>query len=815
MFDWLWRKLKVSEYEAPKVTYLWILRCLYQMGFIFVWTVLTAIFLEMFGIENLLFLFLVEAWILLLGSYVAHFLFLRVSPNHFMLGCIVGTLVCALASLYFYDRVVWFMVFALLGKDLFYGQLNIALARKNESALSPSEAQRLMPILDSAVTIGTVAAAALFLGLIEFFPTKLLLAFWVLPLAFMLVLIVRSRRWLYEMPSVCDLEQEDTKNSLEEAMAAVKKIPFLRYLSVLVCFQSALYAVIDFEFLKYIKNKAVKKEWHFDPHHLQANMFENVPGLDSVGEVVDKAVLYGEKALDVSSKYFVQTSIAAELGFLALVFGIIALVVQFALASQILKRTGLIYSMVVYFGGLLAMLAAFFTGGVSMKFVRGYQHGFEAIFESAYHMTFYSVFSHHRESIRHFFEGFVRPGGIIVGVGLMVVVQFLADNAGVWLMSALTVFLMLLLLPMRHYYTKLSHQNLQSPQNIAAKMHSIEVLAQKGHHQATKLLGEELAYNQAAHPVIREKLVLVTAEMGDPAIVHSYLKVLARAEEDVDLKIQVLEALLRIEALKKYWRDHAFAQHHLLKLLRRDFEESNHRHLRKLIIMNIFRHLPVDQVVPFFLELLEHEDEELKAVGLRSAGEIFTDPELVYYLREYLSHPNPKVRGYALVATWEFEKKSRLEPVLDALLNSTDTKEIIAGLYTIGEVKDHARQITAQVLLDHPEDEVHLHAVIALAKLGNTDCIPCLMDLLFNDDSDLAQRTFFMLKRAPAIMEIVKREIQIEVSARVGEVLLAENCNHPTELKEVRVDLHHYLKRLYRLAERYDDLLWLEKIASI
>lgn len=366
---------------------------------------------------------------------------------------------------------------------------------------------------------------------------------------------------------------------------------------------------------------------------------------------------------------------------------------------------------------------------------------------------------------------------------------------------------------MRHFYTKLSHQNLQSPQNIAAKMHSIEVLAQKGHHQATALLGEELAYNQAAHPVIREKIVMVTAEMGDPSIVHSYLKVLARVDEDVDLKIQVLEALLQIEELKKYWKEHAFAQHHLLKLLRRDFEESTHRHLRKLIIMNIFRHLPVDQVVPFFLELLEHEDEELKAVGLRSAGEIFTDPELVYYLREYLDHPNPKVRGYALVATWEFEKPVRLEPVLDALLDSDNPREIIAGLYTIGEVKDFSRQIKAQVLLDHKSDEVHLHAVIALAKLGNTDCIPCLMDLLFNENGDIAQKTFFMLKRAPAIMEIIKREIQIEVSARVGEVLIAENCTHPTDLKSVHDDLRHYLKRLYRLAERYDDLLWLEGLA--
>jgi len=743
MFTWLWQKLQVSEYEAPKVSFLWTLRFLYQLGFVFAWTILTAIFLEMFGIVNLLFLFLVEAWILLLGSYIAHFLFLRICPNKFILGCLAGTLVCTAIAMYLHNHVVWFMVFALLGKDLFYGQLNIALARKTESAFSPREAQKLMPILDEAV----------------------------------------------------------------------KNIPFLRCLSIMVCAQSALYAVMEFEFLKYIKAKAVKKEWHFDPHNLQANTMESIPGMENVASLTEQALLYGSQAIETSSKYFVQTSIAAELGFLALVFGIIALFVQLGLASKILQRLGLMHSMMLYFGGLLAMVATFFAGGVNMKIVRGYQHGFEAIFESAYHMTFYSVFSHHRESIRHFFEGFVRPGGIIVGVGLMISVQFLADNAGAWLMAALTVFLMLLLLPMRYYYTQLSHANLQSQQNIAAKLHSIEVLAQRGHDKAIHLLGEELAHGQSEHPVIREKLVMVTSEMGDPAIVHSYLKVLAKADEDQELKIQILEALLKINTLKAYWSEHAFAQHHLLKLLRKQFDESDHRHFRKLIIMNIFRHLPDDQVVPFFLELLQHEDEELKAVGLRSAGEIFADPELVYYLREYLQHESPKIRGYAVVATWQFEKTERTRAVLDTLLESSNPAELIAGLYAVGEVEDHSYQIKVQTLLDHPSDEVHLHAVIALAKLKNLECIPHLLDLLFSEDAKLAQRTFFMLKRAPAILDIVKREIQLEVSARVGEVLIAEKCSHLSELKADKTELHHYLKRLYRLAERYDDLLWLEGMA--
>ncbi len=796
---WLLKKLQVSEFEAPRVSFLWSLRFLYQVGFIFAWTVITAIFLEMVGIQNVLYLFLIDAWIMLLGSYAAHFLFLRIPANNFIVINILGCLGCLALAAFFRENIVLFFFFAIVCKDFFFGQLNIGLYRKNESMLSPTEAERLMPIIDSAITIATVLAAFLFLVLLEFFPTKILLFFWVMPLVLMLGLVTFGDKILKEVPKLIPRQNEgEHKNSLDEAMQAVKNVPFLRYLSVVVCAQAALFTIAEFEFLAYIKEKATKSEMHFDPHMLQANLLHEALPAQMTG-VID----------GMSSKYFMQTSIATELGVLALIFGLIALIVQAVLAHKILERIGVIKSMMVFLGGMLAMVATFVAGGINMKFVRGYQHGFESLFDCGYHMTFYSVFSHRRESIRHFFEGFVRPGGMIIGVGAMVAAQFfIAEPAGL-LMCAITVILIALMIPMKKHYTALSHSNLKSKQDIAAKMHSIEILSQKGHHQAVEILGTELL-DKTLNPVIREKIIVASTRMNRPEIIHAYLKILGDKKEAEELKIQVLESSLQLCCICEYWQKHVFAQYHFLEILKQLFDQTKNSYLRKLITMNIFKHMPQDRVVEFFLKVLDGKDEELKSVCFRSAGEIFKDPELVYYIRSYLEQGSSKIRGYALIALWNFEDRNYLREVIDGLLKSKNPQDRISAVYAIGEVRDRQREIEVLNMFDDIDDEVHLHVLIALAKLGNTACVPALLDILFGEDYQLARKTFFMLKRAPEIAAFLRREIQFEVASRVMQILVKKQIESAEHIALLPKETRTYLGRLYRLAEQYDEILVLE-----
>ncbi len=804
-----WKNLKIAEHEVDRVTFLWGLRFLYQIGFIWSWTVVTSIFLEKFGAENLLYLFLVDAWLLLIGSALAHFIFIKIKNHYFLLGTIWGTLLCILLSWVYREDGILFFTSLILAKDLFYSQLNIGLYRKNESLLSPTEAQRLMPTIDSAVTIGTIVSALFFLGSLYFFDLKTTLFFWVIPLLLLFVMVVREYFILKSIPNI-DFKKPENQTEMshiEQAIEAVKGVSFLRFMSFLVLVESALFTIIDFEFLKYIKDKSEKTlhtSVEFKSELLQSNLLQD--SLNAMGKVSETIVSVPQ---EVVQQYFTHTSVASQLGFLALVFGAIALVIQFFLASRILEKVGVIYAMMLFFGGLLGMIFTFVMGGVNMKFIRGYQHGFESIFESAYHISFYSIFSHKRESVRHLFEGFVRPIGMIIGVGLAFLVSFFMENGMGILMLFLTAILIFIVIPMRPHFTKISHDNLKSKQDLGAKLHSIEVLTQKGHDSSLEILSRELL-DKKTHPIIREKIIVASSQINNPKIIHTYLKILGRASESEEIKIQVLESALKLTSLKNYWGEHVFAQHHLIQVLNGIFDSTEHKYLKKLVIMNIFKHLPQDKVVPFFLDTLSLDDEELKSVCLRSAVEIFKDPEIIYYIREYLGHKSRKLRGYAIIALWNFENKKKLRKLIEKLLKSDNSKDVVTALYTIGEVQDATYEKYLHPFFDHDSEEVALHSAIALAKLGNHQAIPLLLHFLFGEDEKLARKTFYMLKRAPNILNLLKKEIQLEVSKKTQEILQTKNNKDSVVLENLSDATKIYLQRLFRLAEKYDGILWLE-----
>jgi len=799
MLNWLYRHLNVADHEITRVNYMWSLQFLWQVGFIFAWTVVTALFLDLFGIENILYLFLIDAWILILGSYLSHFCFLRIELNHF---CYVNTL----ATLAFLGLAWWgkenpvmFFTGLILAKDLFFSQIRIAILRRNEALMSPSEATHLMPVVETALTIGTVVGAGAFLGLLHFMPSKEVLFFWAVPLVGLLAIFHWGPKYLDDIPRLSrgDFDIE-TNESIGWSM--IKKVRFLSLMAVVVMIQGVLWSVLEFEFLKSITEHAAHQKAPFDLHgaDLQANLLHDV-----LPQAKDQAAKIAEHGSD-----YMEHSVAHSLGFLELMFGLVALLVQGLLASQVLRRLGVVYTMLMYFGGLLAATATFAFGGISMNILKGYKHGFHALFMSAYHLSFYSVFSRSRESVRHFFEGFVLPAGVIFGVGLMILCAQHSIPLS-FLMVVLAAVLCLLMIPMRRAFTHLSKRNLRSDQCILTKLHSIEVLGQRGHHRAVDHLASELL-RMDLHPVVREKIVITLSKINEPSAIHTYVRILENTAESDAIKIQVLDSALKLKALNQYWDDHAFSQYHLLETLKSFFAQTENRHLRKLIVMNIFAHLPTGQVAPFFLEILENADDELKSVCLRSAGEIFVDPEVVYYLRKWLDHPDPKLRGYALIALWKFEDHAALGTILDRMLASEDQSEVIAAIYAIGEIEDLSREVHLIHLQDHPSEEIHLHALVALAKLGNQDYLDSITDILFAEDELQSQRLFAMLKRAPKIRCALKRVIQFEVSRRVMQILLEQEVTKVHHINRLPIRTKKYLRRLYRLAEKYDALLHLE-----
>lgn len=804
MWNKLWKILSIGKHELPRVQFLWGLRFAFQVGFIWAWVITTSIFIDVFGADKLLYLFLVEAWIVLLGSIAAHWCYIKLPQNTFFLGNALGVLLMLGIAFVMQDHAAWFFACLLIAKNIFYTQLNIAIYRRNESLFSPVEAQNHMPVIDSALTIGSILGSLIFLNMLEVAPPKTLIFFWVFPILTLLWLWFVTSRKLAEIPQLSSEDEPSLpKHYLHQSFTALKKVPFLRVMVLVIMLQSALFAIADYEFLSYVSEKA-DKQTHLDHQLLQANMFANT----ALKESYDEALVAVQT---IDDAMFAEKTVAQYLGILSLCFGLIALGVQGLLASRILKRLGVVHTMVFFFATYIGFALAFFFGGISMKIVKGYQHGFHVLFDAAYHVSFYSIFSHRREVIRHFLEGLVRPLGVILGVTLVVALQAITASPGALAMILLTCALTLLLIPMRHFFTFLSHDNLSSDRNMSAKLHSIEVLGQKGHHQQVQILCKELL-RKDLNPILRNKIVHTLGQVNQGEAIHAFIKILGDHTEDHELKIQILETTLKMDSLKKYWRNHAFTRKHWLDWLQQEFETTDNHYARKLIIMNTFAHMQSSQIAEYFLARLGEEDDEIKAICLRSAGEIFADPEVVYYLRKYLNHESAKLRGYAIIALWKFEESCILRTTIDEMLVSIHEEELIAAIYAIGETEDIHYEAQLFDLLDHPNDAVHFHTLIALAKLGNEFVVPEIIELLFESDEATSHKCFNMLKRAESIRDILKKEIQYAVSERVCQIMIQSQIKAPRELGRLDAKTRKVIRHWYQLAEKYDEILVLESV---
>jgi HEAT repeat protein len=267
--------------------------------------------------------------------------------------------------------------------------------------------------------------------------------------------------------------------------------------------------------------------------------------------------------------------------------------------------------------------------------------------------------------------------------------------------------------------------------------------------------------------------------------------------------------MLEFESLEKFWKSNMFSQHKFLQILDSLFERTEHEHLKKLIVMNIFSHLPADKVVPFFLKTMETADENIQSICLRSCS-MFNDPDIVSYVEPYLQNKNARIRSHALISLWNFQKKESLRNHLHQLFENDNHESVIAGLYAIGELGDITNHSLVLKFSNHDNIELRLHALIARAKLKDKKSFDPLMKMLFSEDEVIAQKVFGMLKRVPdelreELLSFMQREIAKQVWNIVG------HHPKPETIQQLSPKHRTYLRRLYLFANKHDDILVLEQ----
>jgi hypothetical protein len=808
----IYKKLGILAHEIAKVKVAWSLRLLFQIGFAVSWTILTALFVETFGIQNLVIFFLTDAALFIAGTILASFVLPRLELNKFLLATIFSTLFFLTVALLFSGHNLWFFIFAILAKDLFFAQLNIALYRQNESFFSPAEAQKVMPIIESAITIGAIFGAFLTISFLEIVATKFVLILWAAALILMAAVIFFLPKILRDVPHFLETRKNNFKNPLAESWAGLKKHNFLKHIFAILILQSAIFTVVDFQFTKSVQshispaNHAAAHDSHGE--HLKASIFQDFT------EKLKEVKNFTEKSIETAStKLIAHETLAHDLGAFHLIFGVFALIVQLLVTSRILENFGIIGAVISYFSILFFALFAASFRLISVGLLRGLQHGAHSIGDSAYHISFYSIFEHGRESVRLFLEGIVKPLGIFLGVFVLFIFH---ENFVFILPAAMAAGIVAVSIFAKKSFTKLSFENLQNEENISNKLHAIEVLKQRGHARAALILVEELQ-KENLHPVVKSKIIATIAKINDPRVVHSFTEILNSDESD-EVKIKILDSFLEFKNLQTFWNDHAFAQYHLMKAIKNLFSKTENLHLKKVLIMNIFKYSPSHEVVPFFLQTMRSTDEELKAICLRSCT-IFNDPDIAFYLRPYLMHPSSRLRGHAVIALWKFEAQEKLRKIIHSFLRddeddeTEDVESKISGIYSIGEIGDKKSEEKLFEFIHHANSEVKLHALVALAKLKNELSIPMIVDILINAESKLSRKIHGMLDRLPPeIREKIEMEIQFEVSRRALNILKPQKVRRIEDLPRVPKSLLEYLRRLYFLAGKHDDFLRIENV---
>lgn len=822
MRSYILRKLQITENEITRVRYLWWLRFLYKIAFIWVWTIMFTIVLDTFGIAYIPLYLIADAVLWLLGSLCFGFLFIRIGVDRFMLLMLSGVFFSMALALWKIDSMIWYLGGLAIAKGFFLMPLGIALYRKNESWLSPSEAQRIMPVIDTAVPIGLLAGSLLILGLLDVASVKQLLSYWIIPLVAMSFLVVFQDSLVDKVPHFKQKKPLNThRSSLYESISAVRRIPFFRYLLYGILIQAVVFTMVEIQFLSKVSTAKLKhKTEHFisqqDPNTtpvensdqvtktplLQASLFTFV---QESGQKAQAKVANGWNDFVTISK--LRETVAHKLSVISVLVALCALFIQGILTSRIYQKIGVVRSMISFFLGFFPFLLCFALWPPAIYLLRGYQHSAHSMFDVGYHMTFYSLFSHRRESVRHFFEGIIKPLGIILGAMIWLGLSYTA-----WTLSVpivISIFLVLLMGGLwctRDLFTSLTHKNLHASEDVMIKLHAIEVLGQKGHAKAVEMLGVQVI-DQKLPEIVRLKALETLGEIGCPSVLHFILQLL----EDRDygeLHMKALEITLHLDELDRYWTQHAFSHHQFIQVMTDLLEGGSSAHIQKLALMNLLRHQPPTEMVQLFVKMLNSQDTHKASVCLRSARELFRDPALKPFLTSFVEHEHPQLRGHAAIALWDLDSSDKIKNIIFDLLQSSDRQAQIAGIYAAGEIGDPCFKGKIIRFLAYEDALIHRHCLVALAKLGDASFVPGMIQVLTEAETTEAQKILSMLKRIPRdLYEKLFHELYLSVSRQLQEIL---EQHHYCIEKANKASLKK-LEALYQLVGRYDDMILVQK----
>lgn len=778
------------------------------------WTAITAIFVHVIGIEGLPLLFVGNALLVMLGSMVFSEL-IRFIRREFLIAVslvIAAGILLVSTQMLLPRSEIAFLIGGVLGISLFLGQVGILMQLFIEDMFTPLESESAFPLIETAEVIGGIAAGVV---LTTFGHT-------VAPHNFLYVIIIISlliiptvnyfqSKHENDLPKLNLKKKEKLKEisklkRIEEGWEAIKYTGFLQGIVVVILCQFIIFNLVEFQYTKAVQQRVyqvqeatIAKETHAS---IQLNSTE------FTHEKIQNDIVVSEVTF--------EKELAHTLGMFQMIFSIFALITQIFLASKVIRKLGIIQSMLIH-PLLMVLNTIFMTMKFNLTSTAITKTGFEmtrTIFQSSYLSTYYAIKEETREQIKEFIEGIVVPLGAIIGTGFLFLFQAILTGSSITLGINITLIVIALVMTyviyhLQNDYTKVNSDTLQLPENTPDKLNAIEILRQKGHNNSHEIFTKTLEKPFEAS-IVKIKILEALGESKK----YNALPTIINALNDKNLEVQLaaVDALSRYKDISQHFYENAFARYRINKKLRELFEKDIYTET-KIHIISILAKIEGRKTVEYLVGLLETADEKLKTDCVKVMS-IFDDPNISHFIEKFLSSKNIILKCNTMRVLWKFEKyhefiEANIEKMLDDLKETDyDLPAVIKliGNLKLTEFKKELRKYAKSERFDVKET-----AIMSLVMMEDPESIKTFTKLILtNKHSGNKFKKFIESKHlSKKFQKQLKKVAHKKISMKINKIFTKNNGNI---LEEFNLKDLHELEFLYEMINKDREVLKISEI---
>lgn len=764
----------LNGHEWPRVIMAWFFRFFYRVGFVVGWTVIVGMFVSDYGIKALPYLFVVNAVFTILGSIFYAYVLDRFKKLNIIFFTIGLSVLLLLAAIYLNSlSEVLFFALLLLAEAVFLTQLKVLLDGYIEEMFNPLESERTFPLIEASETVGGISAGLIVVALSGQVHIVDFIYFWVgvliLIVPFMMVYDHFFRKKIKVVRKKIRKRSFDLFAKIKKEFSNKKHISFIKGMILIVFFQWFLFNLLEFQYTKAV--------------------YQNVSGL----------------VLDAGSGF--EHALVHDLGELFVLFSGSALLIQLFIGSRLINSLGVMGSMLLH--PIVTLLSLF---GLSARFTFPTavlaKNNFTittVIFTNAYHSSYYAIKERLREHTREFMEGIIRPLGAIGGTFAVIVLQrFFVNNSMILsvnlLMLVISIVLFIIMYLEQSRYSDLVVEDLLHSKSKEERANAVDILSQKGHKSSSDALRKVLL-NEKESVSLRVKILYAYGQLKNVDAIADILKCLE--SPSTAIREAALNSLLLYKCLGKSIRKYLYLEYKVLKSLEKLYRQEIREEIRLKVVELLSRLSPVT-ALSFLLDVIHNSNGNVKASAIFTLSN-FKDPQIVAILRPFLNSKNPKYKINAAIALGKLKAMSEdVLYVLYSYLHSENTSYIALGLFAVGELRMKKQKKFCFKFLHSKNIKLRMQAAIALAKLGQRESIPVIVELLMKQNTDVSKTLKRMLRNVDVrISQNIDRIVKHLVVSEVNE--LVEN-SEVESLEQMEYESLINLKKLYCLVEEYDEV---------